>query len=159
MRNYLIIAKKSVYNLWKSLNPIINHIRGKSFTPVNKLILSQRVVVDKQEISNSMNEHFCNIGNKLQSGIPDYGHKYRDYMTQRINNSLYFRPINTDDILLEIRRLKHNKFPGHNFIGSKVVKLCPEIFAMNLAKIYNGGVENGKYPDDLKIAKVIALYK
>ena len=151
--------KNSVYNLWKSLNPIINPKRGKSFTPVNKLILGQRVVVDKQEISNSMNEHFCNIGNKLQSGIPDYGHKYRDYMPQRINNSFYLQPITTDDILLEIKRLKHNKSPGHDLIGSKVVKLCPEIFAMNLAKIYNWGIENGKYPDDLKIAKVIALYK
>ena len=30
--------KNSVYNLWKSLNPIINHKRGKSLTPVNKLI-------------------------------------------------------------------------------------------------------------------------
>ena len=56
-------------------------------------------------------------------------------------------------------RRKHNKSPGHDLIGSKVVKLCPEIFAMSLAKIYNWGIENGKYPDDLKIAKVIALYK
>ena len=68
-------------------------------------------------------------------------------------------PITTDDILLEIKRLKHNKSPGHDLIGSKVVKLCPEIFAMNLAKIYSWGIENRKYPDDLKIAKVIALYK
>ena len=30
--------KNSVYNLWKSLNPIINPQRGKSLTPVNKLI-------------------------------------------------------------------------------------------------------------------------
>ena len=30
---------------------------------------------------------------------------------------------------------------------------------MNLAKIYKWGIENGKYPDDLKMAKVIALYK
>ena len=101
-----------------------------------------------------MNEHFCNIGNKLQSGIPDYGHKYRDYMPQRINNSFYLQPVTTDDILLEIKRLKRNKSPVHDLIGSKVVKLCPEIFAMNLAKIYNRGIENGKYPDDLKIAKV-----
>ena len=135
------------------------NILHKSFTRVNRLILGQRVVVDKQEISNSMNEHFGNIGNKLQSGIPDYGHKYRDYMPQRINNSFYLQPITTDDILLEIKRLKHNKSPGHDFIGSKVVKQCPEIFAMNLAKIYNWGIENGKYPDDLKIAKVITLYK
>ena len=48
--------KNSVYNLWKSFNPIINPKRGKSFTSVNKLILGQRVVVDKEEIWNSMND-------------------------------------------------------------------------------------------------------
>ena len=151
--------KNSVYNLWKTLNPIINPKRGKSFSPVNKLIIGRKAIVDKQEISNSMNEHFCNIGNELQSEIPDYGHKYRDYMPQRINQSFYLEPITSNDIKYEIKRLKHNKSPGHDLIGSKVKKLCPEIFATNLSKIYNWGIENGKYPDDLKIAKVIALYK
>ena len=66
---------------------------------------------------------------------------------------------NSFNLWLEIKRLKHNKSPGHDFIGSKVVKLCPVIFAKNLAKIYNWGIQNRKYPDDLKIAKVIALYK
>ena len=80
-------------------------------------------------------------------------------MPQRINNSFYLQPITTDDILLEIKTLKHNKSPDHDLIGSKVVKLCPEIFAMNLAKIYNWGIKNGKYHEDLKIAKVIVLYK
>ena len=77
-------------------------------------------------------------------------------MPQRINNSFYLQPITTDDILLEIKTLKHNKSPDHDLIGSKVVKLCPEIFAMNLAKIYNWGIKNH---EDLKIAKVIVLYK
>ena len=36
---------------------------------------------------------------------------------------------------------------------------CPEIFASNLSKIYNWGIENGTYPEELKIVKVIALYK
>ena len=72
--------------------------------------------------------------------------------------SFYLQPITTDDFLLEMKRLKHNKPPGHDLIGNKIVKPCPEIFAMNLAKIYNRGIENGKYTDDLKIAKVVALY-
>ena len=61
--------------------------------------------------------------------------------------------------MLEIKRLKQNKSPGHDLIGSKVIKLCSEIFASNLSKIYNWGIENGTYPEELKIAKVIALYK
>ena len=72
--------KNSVYNLWKTLNPIIYPKRGKCFSPVNKLIIGRKAIIDKQEISNSMNEHFCNIGNELQSEMPDYGNKYRDYM-------------------------------------------------------------------------------
>ena len=81
MMNYLIITKKSVYNLWKSLNPTINPKRGKYLTPVNKLILGQKVVVDKQEISNSMNEHFCYIGNNCNLEFRIMG-----YLPQRINN-------------------------------------------------------------------------
>ena len=46
--------KNSVYDLWKSLNPIINHKRGKSFSPVNKSMIGRKAIVDKQEISNSM---------------------------------------------------------------------------------------------------------
>ena len=115
--------------------------------------------MDKQQIANSMNNHFCNIGNKLKLEISDYGRPYMDFMPQRIVNSFYLEPITADGILLEIKRLKQNKSSGHDLIGSKVIKLCPEIFASNLSKIYNWGVENGTHPEQLKIAKVIALYK
>ena len=64
-----------------------------------------------------MNEHFCTIGKELQYEIQDYGHKYRDYMLQRINHSL-FGPITSNDIMCEIKRPRHNKSPGHDLIGS-----------------------------------------
>ena len=76
-------------------------------------------------------------------------------MPLRTANSFYLEPVTSEDIMLEIKRMKPNKSPGHNHIGSKVIKLCPGIFAYNLAKIYNWSIENGIYPDDLKIA----LYK
>ena len=59
-------------------------------------------MIDEQEILNSMNENCC-----------------RDYMPQQISNWLYLEPIITDDILLEMRRLKHDKSPAHDRIGSK----------------------------------------
>ena len=89
--------------------------------------------------------------------LPAYGHHYMDYMPQRIANSFYLKPIAADDILLEIKRLE-NKSPGHDLIGSKV-KIMSWNISSNLSKIYNWGIENSKYPDELKIAKVIVLYK
>ena len=44
-------------------------------------------------------------------------------------------------------------------IGTKIIKLCPEIFANILEKNYNRAIKMGIYPDDMKIAKVIALFK
>ena len=38
-------------------------------------------------------------------------------------------------------------------------QLCPDIFAENLCKIYNRSIETKCYPEALKLAKVIALYK
>ena len=80
-------------------------------------------------------------------------------MPPRTANSFYLEPVTSEDIMLEIKRMTPNKSTGRDLIGSKVVKSCPGIFANNLAKIYNWSIENGIYPDDLKIAKVITLYK
>ena len=100
----------------------------------------------------------CNIGYQLQYEIPDCGHKNRDYMPQRVDNSFYLQPITTDDILLEIKRLKHNKSPGYDLIGSKIVKLCPETFAMNLAKIYNEKIICRRLVSFLEGKKILYCY-
>ena len=109
-----------------------------------------------------MNEHFCNVGEKLQAEIPDYGLKYMEYMPPRTANYFYLEPVTSEDIMTEIKIMKPIQSQGHDLIVSKVIKLCPGIFAYNLAKIYNWSIENGIYPDDypdgLKIAKVIVLY-
>ena len=41
--------KNSVYDLRKTLNPIINPKRGKSFSPVNKLMTGRKAIVDKEK--------------------------------------------------------------------------------------------------------------
>ena len=51
------------------------------------------------------------------------------------------------------------KAPGHDSIGTKIISLCPDIFAENLSKIFNKAILQGVYPATMKIAKVIALFK
>ena len=49
--------------------------------------------------------------------------------------------------------------PSHRFFPLWSIQLYPDIFATNLSKICNWLIENGKYPDEPKIDRVIALYK
>ena len=115
---------------------------------IKKLIIDSKIILEKQNISDDMNEHFCNVGENLQAEIPEYGLKYMEYMTPRTTNSFCLQPVTSKDIMLGIKRMKPNKSLGHELIGIKVIKLCPRIFAYKLAKIYNWSLENGIYPYD-----------
>ena len=44
-------------------------------------------------------------------------------------------------------------------ISSKIIKCCSEIIAHYLRKILNDCMNSGYFPDVLKIARVIPLYK
>ena len=158
--NQLFEANKdSVYNLWKTLNLIINPQKCKGHSQITKLMYDGKLITDKQNISDAMNMHFCDIGRKLQSQLENCTLNFKDFMAAKNENSFFLTPISKEDILLEIKNLKQNKTPGHDMIGTKIIKLCPEIFANILEKNYNRALEMGIYPDDIKIAKVIALFK
>ena len=80
-------------------------------------------------------------------------------MPPRTQCSFYLTPITYDKVLGQIKKLHPRKAPGPDNIGNKIVQLCPEIFATNLTIIYNHYIELGEYPDAMKIAKVIPIYK
>ena len=50
------------------------------------------------------------------------------------------------------------KAPGHDWIGTIVIHLYPEIFADNFSMIYNNAILKEAYPNAMNIAKVIALF-
>ena len=58
-----------------------------------------------------------------------------------------------------IRNLKHSKSPVYDNITASLIKEVSEGIIQPLAYIYNLSMENGIFPDNLKIAKVIPAYK
>ena len=80
--------------MWKTLNPIINPKKGDCATVIKKLIIDSKIILEKQNISDDMNEHFCNVGENLQAEIPEYGLKYMEYMTPRTTNFFLFTTCN-----------------------------------------------------------------
>ena len=106
------------------------------------------------------NNFFCNIGTNLQETIPHSNcDEYKQYLPHATVHSFYLTPVEYDDVLKEIKRVNPKKSSGVDNIGGKILQLCPEIFAYNLTKIFNKSITAGVYPNELKIAKVIALFK
>ena len=70
----------SSYNLWKNIGPIINPSKKKKLNNINKLIINGHSISDSKDISECMNNCFCNIGNDLQSVIPNTGDQYKHFL-------------------------------------------------------------------------------
>ena len=58
-----------------------------------------------------------------------------------------------------INKLKNSKSPGYDTFNVKFLKLCAPIISPILCNIFNNMVKSGVYPDDLKIAKVVPIFK
>ena len=116
LRKYLLEAEKnyynelfennkdSVFNLWKSLNPIINPRKTTTRLVIIKLMYTGKRITNKQEISNTMNTHFCDIGVRLHSVLPDYGNRFLEYLPPRSSDSFYLAPTCKEDVLCEIKK-------------------------------------------------------
>ena len=81
-----------------------------------------------------------------------------NYMPANIAENFFLQTIPAHEIKLEILKLNPRKSPGDDNIGVKIIQICPDVFAENLAKIYNNYITRGDYPDQMKIAMVIALF-
>ena len=152
--------KNSVYNMWKTLGVIVNPGKKRKGHDINKISSNGKMITNKNQIANIINEHFCSVGDRLVEGLPNnLNLNFKQYLPDPILNSFFLRPILREEIIKEIKLLNPRKSSGPDKIPVKLIQLCPEIFADNLAIIYNKAIESAVYPDDMKIARVVALFK
>lgn len=72
---------------------------------------------------------------------------------------MFLFPITANEILLIIHELKNKKSVGYDNVSTSLVKYCAIILSDILEKLFNSCVEQGYYPDELKKARVIPIYK
>ena len=123
------------------------------------MIYDNKTVTNPHEIADALNMHFCSIGERLVNKMPDLGTKYRRYLQEPTTESFYLSPVSKQDIIKEINKLKSNKAAGPDGIRPKLIMLCPDAFATALEVIFNNSITNAEYPLELKLAKVISIFK
>ena len=122
------------------------------------------MIIDDQEISDQgkrascFNKFFVDIGPKLALMIPELQIKFDQYLNP--HQSFMDEANLTDDEVKEaLRSLKPNKSPGYDNISSNVVNETSDIFFTLLKYIFNLSLQQGIFPENLKIAEVFPIYK
>ena len=151
-------AKGSLKKLWDAFRPILNTNKQKQ-QKIDKIIVNGNVINDSKSIANSFNDYFCEIGNVLSQKIPTMSISYKHYLQNSNLNSIFVNPITEQEVIQEISKLGERRAIGIYDIPVKLMKTSKELLSKPLSKIFNMSIEQGMFPNMLKIARITPIYK
>ena len=136
---------------------MLNLSRKNKNNSVSKLVINNNELTNDKDIANELNKHFTTIGKNLADKvIPQESNSFKTYLTDPINNSLFLRPTDTNEIINEINQMKNKSSLD---IRVPLLKHVKQELADGLVIIFNKSFQEGCFPGVLKLAKVIPIHK
>lgn len=117
-----------------------------------------RIVTDPYEIANGFNHFFINVGPSLAANIPLCESNICDYLGEKQANSVYLTPI-SDSEVLNVKSLSKKTSLDQNGISMEIIKKVISDIVKPFAYICKKSFLDGYFPDSMKIARVIPIYK
>ena len=151
--------KNDARKTWSTINDILARKKVKNTFPDYFLIKGHNVT-NKQHIANEFNNYFTDIGPKLSQQIqPPENLDYKTFLTRVIKSEFSLKEIDENFLIKEIAALIDKYSCGYDEISSILLKKIANSIKTVLTLIINQSLCTGIFPTNLKIAKVIPLYK
>ena len=139
---------------------IINEIRGKQKTIIKpQFIIDNQRIVERRIIAKKFNDYFVNIANEMNDKTYNDNEeipKPEKYISNSSSNSIYLRDCNADEIRLIISEFENGKSSD---IPIRVMKAASPIISPILENVYNGLMQAGEFPEELKTGKITPIFK
>jgi hypothetical protein len=151
--------KSDIKQTWNSIRIILNQSTNKNEFP-SAFSYKGTTLTDDSDISNGFNEYFVNIGETLANKIKTFPGTATDLLPNRnILNSFFFEPVTYNEIQNIVKSFKPKTSSGNDEISPKLLKMCSSVLSHPLAHIANISLETGVFPSQMKVAKVIPIFK
>ena len=145
--------------LWSGIKSVINIRQSSNINVISKLKDSNgNISSDSAVVANTFNKFFVNVSHNITKTIPRSNKSPVDFMGDRTGNSFFTAPSVPNEISEIISLLKTGKSLGPDSIPMKILK-APLPLILPLSQIINESFQSGIFPDKMKFAKVIPLFK
>ena len=151
--------KNNTKGTWKILNNIIGKKKKMNNYP-DTFKHNNKIFKSKQEISNGFNDFFVNIGPDLANNInvPD-DIDITEYLEEKQVSSLFLKPTNEEEILAIVKQMEDKNSTDSDDLSMFTLKKVFTSICSPFTNICNKSLLNGVFPDSMKVAKVIPLFK
>ena len=150
--------KNNIKVTWKIINSIIRPNSKQKKEQIQSLIVNNNTITENRNIADALNNFFVNVGINITKHLNRQNTDHIQYLTGSFDNPFSFRPVTTTDIEKVILSLK-NKSSDTKTVPAKILKHLHVIIAPVLKSIINKSFESALFPDNLKIAKVVPIFK
>ena len=112
-------------------------------------------------ISEEFAKHFSTVGNKYASKIKTPQHSFHYYLKQIPHNlkTMYMTPTTKSEVEKLIDQLPNKTSRGHDDISNVLLKRIKHEISAPLELIFNKSIQEGIFPEEMKKADVIPLFK
>lgn len=140
------------------MNSVIKKNKIKSAFP-NYFVKENGDIDDKTEIVNEFNVFFVNVGPSLAANIPTIKDITYKSMVKENVNSIFLGRVEKEEILSIVKSCASKGSTDCVGLDMILVKNIIEYIIEPLTYICNLSFSTGVFPEKMKIAKVIPLYK
>ena len=151
--------KNNITGTWKILKDIIGKKKNMSSYP-ETFKHDNKDFNNKKDISNGFNDFFVNVGPNLarKIDVPD-NIDVRDYLKDRQVNSLFLKPTTEEEILDIIKKSEDKNSTDSDDLSMLTLKKVFISICTPFTHICNMSLLNGVFPNNMKTAKVVPLFK
>jgi hypothetical protein len=150
------------YNIRETWN-IIRNVIGKEKNKRNDIPeffkANNEILKDPVDIANGFNSFFSEIGPQLASEIPPSKRHFSSFLGDRNDTELKFSSVSELQILKFVKLMKPKRSLGPDNLSNKLLKQIAPIIIAPLKFLINLSLETGFVPSQIKLAKVIPLFK
>ena len=120
------------------------------------------LITESHEIAECFNNHFLKVATNLQSSRTNQAISNSDFpflFTNHISQNFFIFPVTPDELYQKIQSLKNKSSSGVDEVNSIVIKKVAINLVDVLCYIINKSFETGIFPNSLKTALVIPIFK
>ena len=156
--------KGNVKETWEVINDLLGKAKRKRMVLPDNLevdIMGEKEAhSDINDIAEDFNSFFVHVGEKLASKIPPPSNvTFHTFLKNMSTNTFFLHPVSTNEIENLISVLDVRKATGWDNIPSTLVQVANSYISTPLCYIFNLSFTTGQFPDLMKVARVLPLYK
>ena len=140
---------------WQTIDNVLNRKPPKS-TP-DTISIDSKLCTNKKDRANEFNNYFATICANNQ--IPDMNTHYTSYLNTPIESTFNFEHIDNATTMHHLSKLTPSNSYGHDNLSAITLKSIANEICECITLIINQSITTGIFSDQLKVAKVVPIFK